>query len=824
MVTNSNQPVKSPVSAPRAPGPADYAAAGFRILPIDGSGSKRPLVGKGAFGKDEPDATVPPEQFQPGDGVAILCGPTPRWAAPVGGGEWLAVIDIDGKTTLADLDAYVGEPLPPTLSSKGQRHLYFKVPPSDARDALRQWAPLFGRKAVGAPKVDLKWSGGYAIEPAGAWDAPGWDPERIATLPTTWIRRVLDMRNERPATQTPRQPTGAPETITEMGDVPSELVQQLAAVWPLPEPKGQGCHAAALALGGIFADAHWSEEDMARFAGALFLAAGVSNRVNHVLHSVNERRTTTNHVYGWTELRKVLEQCVRGKAAGKKAVSAALSALRAGVPGLAAPKPYIPEQTEDGKRPAPKGLVSGLSKGSDVEVAECIVKTHREADEVSGEGLVYDEGAFWAFSSEVGIWKEVPRFELSREIDTYDGKVYDYTDKGRPIWLKLGAGRTSSILSKMADQCERPGFFSSAPAGLAFQNGFLRLAGAGRREFEPLAPDHRARYVLPCSYGPDAACATPPIHWVRYLRSIWGSDTQSIELVHQLLGYLLSGRHDLQKIFVLLGPPRAGKGTLLNLIQAIFRDQATSFKVASLDQTFSMQSMLGKSVAYDPDVRRASSMFKSEGQMVERLLSISAHDVQVIPRKNQTDVVAALPCRLLLAANPPFGLADAGGALASRFVILTFPRSFLGAEDTQLGARLEREIPAIVALALDGLDRLDRVGRFVEPDSSAEERASVERAQNPMIAFLEECCDVTDAKARTARADVWNAAARWREENGHRRMSCQAFTEFLRQRGIKELRPSDPDQPSRKLPRVYEGIKLIDRPSPVLVGQKASAQ
>src|SRR5690606_22363631 len=154
-------------------------------------------------------------------------------------------------------------------------------------------------------------------------------------------------------------------------------------------------------------------------------------------------------------------------------------------------------------------------------------------------------------------------------------------------------------------------------------------------------------------------------------------------------------------------------------------EQATSFKVAGLDQTFSMQSMLGKSVAYDPDVRRASSMFKSEGQMVERLLSISSHDVQVVPRKNLTDVVAALPARLLLAANPPFGWPDVGGALASRFVILTFPRSFLGGEDTGLGSALEAVIPAIVALALDGLDRLDKVGHFVEPASSAEERESV---------------------------------------------------------------------------------------------------
>jgi putative DNA primase/helicase len=391
----------------------------------------------------------------------------------------------------------------------------------------------------------------------------------------------------------------------------------------------------------------------------------------------------------------------------------------------------------------------------------------------------------------------------------YDGVVYDVTDKGRPIWVKLGAGRVSSVQRRIEAKLAEPGAFANAPTGLAFQNGFLALDRKGHRTFGPLTAEHKVRYVLPCMYEVDAVKRTPPRAWARYLKSIWGSDVQSIELVHQLLGYLLSGRQDLQKIFVLLGPPRAGKGTLLNLIQSIFRDQATSFKVASLDQTFSMQSMLGKSVAYDPDVRRASSMFKSEGQMVERLLSISSHDVQVIPRKNKEDVVAALPARLILAANPPFGLTDVGGALASRFIILTFPTSFLGAEDTGLGAALEAEIPAIVALALDGLDKLNAVGRFIEPASSAEERESVERAQNPMLAFVQEECE-TGKDFSVGCQELWLAAVKWRDENGHKRMSSNAFAEFMRQRGVHQVRPRTGGE---RQARIYVGIRLIGTPN-----------
>jgi P4 family phage/plasmid primase-like protien len=779
-------------------GPFEYEAAGFRILPIANDGSKKPLVE--GFGKDAPDFTIPAAQFLDSDAVAILTGPCPGF-----GSDWLCVLDLDGETTLDQVNDFVGgEPLPETLSSKNYSHFYFRVPDSDIRAAIRQWVRVFGR-ADGAPELDLKWAGGYAIEPRREdnWDE-GFDPARIAVLPESWIRRVLELRNANPyaAPSAPAHVPGAAATRVYMGDVPMALANELGAVWPQP---GQGCHEAALALGGILGDSWWSEDDIARFACAVFAASGTKNRVPDVLHSVGTKRAG-GECKGWPSLKACLKDCDRGD------YQAALKALKLGVPGLSAPKVNVPDLTAAGKVnvTGPKAQLQ-LNIGSDDEIATCVIRDHLPE-------AVFDEGAIWNFDAASGTWAKVETHTTSAWIEVYDGVVYDFSDKGKPIWVKLGAGRVTSIQRRIEAKRAQPGYFASAPVGLAFQNGFLRLDGPVRT-FEALSPDHKARHLLPCAYEPDAARRAPPRAWARYLKSIWGSDVQAIELVHQILGYLLSGRHDLQKIFVLLGPPRAGKGTLLNVIQAIFRDQATSFKVANLDGNFSMQSMLGKSVAYDPDVRRANSMFKSEGQMVERLLSISSHDTQVIPRKNLQDVVVALPARLLLAANPPFGLTDVGGALASRFIILTFPKSFLGSEDTGLGEALTEEIPAIVALALDGLDRLNAVGRFVEPASSAEERESVERAQNPMLAFVSDECE-TGKDFSVGCAELWVAAVKWRDENGHKRMSSTAFSEFLRQRGVHQVRPQHAGE---RQPRTYVGIRLLGKPNvkPYMVADPA---
>jgi hypothetical protein len=105
MIADENDAVK-------APGPYENQAAGFRILPIASDGSKKPLVD--GFGKDAPRFTIPAHQFADGDMCAILTGPCPAF---VDSDDWLAVIDLDGDTTVNVVNAYSGVPLPPTLSS-----------------------------------------------------------------------------------------------------------------------------------------------------------------------------------------------------------------------------------------------------------------------------------------------------------------------------------------------------------------------------------------------------------------------------------------------------------------------------------------------------------------------------------------------------------------------------------------------------------------------------------------------------------------------------------------------------------------------------------
>jgi hypothetical protein len=105
--------------------------------------------------------------------------------------------------------------------------------------------------------------------------------------------------------------------------------------------------------------------------------------------------------------------------------------------------------------------------------------------------------------------------------------------------------------------------------------------------------------------------------------------------------------------------------------------------------------------------------------VTERLLSISGEDTLTVDRKYKEAWIGRIPSRIVILTNELPRLSDSSGALANRFVILQFAESFLGREDHGLGDALLSELPSIFNWALDGLERLNERGRFVQPASSA---------------------------------------------------------------------------------------------------------
>lgn len=304
---------------------------------------------------------------------------------------------------------------------------------------------------------------------------------------------------------------------------------------------------------------------------------------------------------------------------------------------------------------------------------------------------------------------------------------------------------------------QRPG---DPPASeiIAFRNGFLHWPT--RR----LMPAHDRLFVISAlefDFDPSAA---PAAEWTQFLSTVFPCDPESIDALGEMFGYLLTDDTAQQKMFMLVGPPRSGKGTILRVLESLvgYANRVCP-SLAGLGTQFGMQPLIGKRVAMISDARLSG---KADQQpIVENMLRISGEDSMTIDRKNKDAWSGKLSTRFVIATNELPAFSDASSALANRFILFRFTVSFLGREDMGLTGRLLNELPSIVLWALEGLDRLNKRGYLLRPQSAQELASELLEQTSPIRSFVDECCVLGDGM-QCDRDDLFKAWQKWCRDQG----------------------------------------------------------
>jgi putative DNA primase/helicase len=159
-------------------------------------------------------------------------------------------------------------------------------------------------------------------------------------------------------------------------------------------------------------------------------------------------------------------------------------------------------------------------------------------------------------------------------------------------------------------------------------NGLLALP-------ERRLTEHTPRFFnvadVPFDYDPDVPT---PERWLRFLDELWPQDEESIALPQEWFGYVISGRTNLHAILLLVGPGRAGKGTIAWTLSRLLGRTSPGKTLEQLGDRFGLQDLIGEPLAVFPDVRIASRA--DARAVVARLLSISGEDPLSIDRKNRS--------------------------------------------------------------------------------------------------------------------------------------------------------------------------------------------
>ncbi|MCX5338105.1 phage/plasmid primase, P4 family [Streptomyces sp. NBC_00140] len=332
---------------------------------------------------------------------------------------------------------------------------------------------------------------------------------------------------------------------------------------------------------------------------------------------------------------------------------------------------------------------------------------------------------------------------------------------------------------------------------VACTNGLLRVQD---RELLPLTPGFFNLVSVPFDYDPDANAPT----WEQFLKQVWPDDERSIAALQEWFGYVLSGRTDQQKIVLIVGPTRSGKGTIARIMtNLVGKGNMAGPTLAGLATNFGLSPLLGKSLAVISDARLAG---RDGHQVVERLLTISGEDTIDVDRKFRDPWTGKMPTRLMILSNelPNFG--DASGVIARRFIVLNMEVSWLGKEDTDLTDKLAAEMPGILNWALDGLARLEKNGHITEPPGSADAVTTMQDTASPTSAFVRECCDKGPTHEVTV-DDLWEAWKEWAEDQGIRPGSKAMLGRNL-QSVVPQAKRTRPRDDSGKQIPTYSGIGL----------------
>jgi putative DNA primase/helicase len=330
-------------------------------------------------------------------------------------------------------------------------------------------------------------------------------------------------------------------------------------------------------------------------------------------------------------------------------------------------------------------------------------------------------------------------------------------------------------------------------------NGLLDVE---KRQLIPHTPLFFNQTSVPFDYDQGAS---QPRAWHDFLDAIWPDEFDAANLLGEWYGYVISGRLDLHKIFLNVGPTRGGKGVIARILTALVgRANVAGPTLNSLGGEFGMAPLIGKSLAVISDARFAG---KNSNIVVERLLSISGEDTLTVNRKYKDQWTGKLPSRLHVISNELPKLGDASTAIVGRIILLPLSRSWLGKEDYSLEPRLLNELPGILNWALDGLERLVKNDNCFTRLKSAEDAITVMRdLASPVAAFVREQCNT--GVTETVRIDeVYYAFKNWCDSNGHFKSSKQTFGRDLRA-VIPHLRVEHPRGESGLRYRVYVGVGL----------------
>ena len=254
-------------------------------------------------------------------------------------------------------------------------------------------------------------------------------------------------------------------------------------------------------------------------------------------------------------------------------------------------------------------------------------------------------------------------------------------------------------------------------------------------------PDFLTTIRIPINYDPEATCPKIDTFFSEVLKS------EDIPILEEAFGYSLYPEYFIHKGFLLVGPGRNGKSTLLNLLEAfVGKDNVTNVLIHTLEfNRFAAAQLYNKLVLKNADL--PDRTLKSTGM----LKAIIGNDTIPAEQKFKGGFDFKNHAKLFISTNSVPVTYDTTVAFFSRWIILNFPNQFFSDESEEDEVKkaktkilhtltTEDELSGLLNKGLQGLKRLLENEDFSYNKRAEEVAEEYLTLSDPIYGFISECC------------------------------------------------------------------------------------
>jgi putative DNA primase/helicase len=337
--------------------------------------------------------------------------------------------------------------------------------------------------------------------------------------------------------------------------------------------------------------------------------------------------------------------------------------------------------------------------------------------------------------------------------------------------------------------------FDRDPDQLNVLNGVVNLR---TKSLSQHCPRQRFTYVVPVAWDPEADSSA----WHNFIHAAVGNHEETCHFLQRAIGYAFTGHTREEVLFYLYGPPRAGKGTLAETIQALLPHPIS----AAVDFNTFTAKRDGDTQNFDlAPLRPSRIVFASESNRYQalnpaKIKQLTGGDYVYCAFKHRDHFRYRPQYTVVLLSNHEVNGDPEDDALWGRVLVVTFPTSHLGTEDKGLKEHLRQSehLQGLLRWVVEGAASWYEGG--LQPPAAIVAVTKEQReAQDYGRQWISDYCELR-AEAWAASKALMESYQAWCEENNVKAGTAKDLAASLKRLGCK------PDKQQHQ--RGFRGITL----------------